>query len=160
MGKKRREPDAGNEGARKRYRRPRAEDLQNLSANIRFMRDAVGWAQDRLADEATLARSHISALEKAQFDARLSTLGALADAFKRPTVDLLFPANGVLFGGTASVVTAKAMIAKLDPKAGKDSKIDWTDPSAVTAVWGKVKQKYEERYGGIPSGQRTKPRRK
>jgi hypothetical protein len=38
-----------------------------------------------------LARSHIDALEKRVFNPRLSTLGALAKAFKIRTADLLLP---------------------------------------------------------------------
>jgi transcriptional regulator with XRE-family HTH domain len=57
--------------------------------NIRAFRRAAGWAQEELAQEANLARSHIGALEHGQLDARISTLGALADAFKVRTADLL-----------------------------------------------------------------------
>jgi len=57
--------------------------------NIRAFRHAAGWAQEELAHEAKLARSHIGALEHGQLDARISTLGALADAFKVRTADLL-----------------------------------------------------------------------
>jgi transcriptional regulator with XRE-family HTH domain len=77
------------EAAPRRHKRPRPEDLENLSTNLRAFRASAGLNQDELADKAQLARSHIGALEKGKLDARLSTLGALADALKRPITDLL-----------------------------------------------------------------------
>jgi DNA-binding XRE family transcriptional regulator len=77
----------------KRHKKPRAHDLETLSVNIRAFRHAAGWAQEELAQEADLARSHIGALEQERLDPRLSTLGALAEAFKVRTADLLLPAS-------------------------------------------------------------------
>jgi DNA-binding XRE family transcriptional regulator len=91
VSKGRREAGAGGEreASPRRHKRPRPEDLDNLSANILAFRTAAKLNQEELADKAKIARSHVGALEKGKLDARLSTLGALADAFKRPITDLL-----------------------------------------------------------------------
>jgi DNA-binding XRE family transcriptional regulator len=76
---------------KKRKRRPRPQDLDILAENVRAFRRAAGWAQEVLAQEADLERSHVGAIEQRKFDVRLSTLGALAKAFKCRTADLLLP---------------------------------------------------------------------
>jgi XRE family transcriptional regulator, regulator of sulfur utilization len=88
---KRRDPATATEGTARgtRHKRPTPMDLETLALNIRSLRNAAGWAQEELAQEANLARSHVGALELQKLDPRLSTLGAIAAAFKVQTSDLL-----------------------------------------------------------------------
>jgi len=73
------------------HRKPRRETLDTLASNIRAFRQAAGWSQDYLAHEAGLYRSYIGDMERCKHNPRLSTLEALADAFRIRIGDLVSP---------------------------------------------------------------------
>jgi DNA-binding XRE family transcriptional regulator len=73
------------------HRKPRRETLEVLSANIRALRKVAKWSQDQLAYEAGLGRSYVGDIERCRHNPRLSTLEALADAFRIRIAELLEP---------------------------------------------------------------------
>jgi transcriptional regulator with XRE-family HTH domain len=73
------------------HRKARPETLDILAVNIRALRKALGWSQDACADQAGLNRSYIGDIERRKHNPRLSTLEALADAFRVRVGDLLTP---------------------------------------------------------------------
>jgi DNA-binding XRE family transcriptional regulator len=77
--------------AKRVYRKPRPETLDILASNIKAFRRAAGWSQDILAHEAGLYRSYIGDIERCKHNPRLSTLEALADAFRVRIGDLVAP---------------------------------------------------------------------
>ncbi len=71
---------------------------EDLARNIRVLRQARGWSQERLADEAAVNRGHVSDLENAKYSARLDRIARIARAFGVAVHVLLDPA-------TASIVS-------------------------------------------------------
>ena len=67
--------------------------MELLSVNIRALRKVAQWSQDQLAYEAGLGRSYVGDIERCRHNPRLSTLEALADAFRVRIPDLLEAPN-------------------------------------------------------------------
>jgi transcriptional regulator with XRE-family HTH domain len=66
-------------------------DREAVGKRIRHLRNARGWDQEALALNSGLANaSSISKIEKAQSDAPLSTLLAIADALAVPPAQLFY----------------------------------------------------------------------
>lgn len=65
-------------------------DIRSVFArNLREARLAKGWSQERLADEAGLDRTYISALERQVYSASLNTLEKLATVLSVTPADLI-----------------------------------------------------------------------
>ena len=60
-----------------------------LGANLALAREAAGFTQGDLAEEAGTSRATIAQIESGEGDPRLSTLGAIADALRVGTFVLL-----------------------------------------------------------------------
>lgn len=68
---------------------------ETLAANVRRQRKRAGFTQEELASASTVPRDTISRIERAQREARLTTLDLLASAMRLSVQDLLagFPAS-------------------------------------------------------------------
>jgi transcriptional regulator with XRE-family HTH domain len=77
-----------------RNREPSQALLRILSANIVRLRNAQGWSQEELADEAGLHRTFVGSVERGERNVTLSTLEALAAALRVPVVQLLTKRSG------------------------------------------------------------------
>lgn len=60
-----------------------------LARRIRDLRQARGWAQDRLAAESGLHRTYIGAIERSEHNVGIDTIVKLANALKVSLKDLL-----------------------------------------------------------------------
>jgi DNA-binding XRE family transcriptional regulator len=65
------------------------QTVQRFAANLRGARLAKGLTQEALADAAELHRTHISLLEKAKRDPKLTTIAKLADGLDTTPGELL-----------------------------------------------------------------------
>ncbi|MFL4968349.1 MAG: helix-turn-helix domain-containing protein [Xanthobacteraceae bacterium] len=72
-----------------RHRKPSPALLRILSANIVRLRDAKGWSQEELADEAGLHRTFVGSVERGERNVTISTLEAFAEAFNVSVIELL-----------------------------------------------------------------------
>ena len=59
-----------------------------LARRIRELRQARGWAQDRLAEESCLHRTYIGAIERSEHNVGIDTIAKLASALKISLKDL------------------------------------------------------------------------
>ncbi|KAF0232403.1 MAG: transcriptional regulator Xre family [bacterium] len=62
-----------------------------LASNMRRLRATRKWSQERLADEATLHRTYVGALERGEQNASLESLAKIAEALKVSIWQLLAP---------------------------------------------------------------------
>jgi transcriptional regulator with XRE-family HTH domain len=69
------------------------EIVERFAANLRAARLAQGMTQEALADAAELHRTHISLLEKAKRDPKLSTIVKLAHGLGTTPIQLLRGVN-------------------------------------------------------------------
>lgn len=75
---------------------PSQDDLRGILAyHLRLMRFEKGWSQERLALEAGLDRTYVSAVERRVWNISLSNLEALAKAVDAPPWKLLRPVSGL-----------------------------------------------------------------
>lgn len=71
---------------------PPEDDLRGILAyHLRLTRFEKGWSQERLALEAGLDRTYVSAVERCVWNISLSNLEALAKAVDTPPWKLLKP---------------------------------------------------------------------
>lgn len=71
---------------------PSESDLRGILAyHLRTLRVDKGWSQERLAFEAGLDRTYVSAVERCVWNVSLSNLEALAKAVNIPPWKLLKP---------------------------------------------------------------------
>lgn len=71
---------------------PAEDNLRGILAyHLRLMRFEKGWSQERLALEAGLDRTYVSAVERSVWNISLSNLEALAKAVNTPPWKLLKP---------------------------------------------------------------------
>ena len=74
--------------------RPRtALACRYLAANVRRLRNELGWTQHALADAADLEPRSVRAIEGAKTAPRLDTIVRLADALRVGIGDLFVPAR-------------------------------------------------------------------
>jgi transcriptional regulator with XRE-family HTH domain len=69
------------------------EIVERFADNLRAERQARGMTQEALADAAELHRTHISLLEKAKRDPKLSTIVKLAHGLGTTPIQLLRGVN-------------------------------------------------------------------
>ena len=62
-----------------------------LAFQIRSRRVAIGWSQERLAFEANLDRTYVSAVERCTWNVSLSNVEKLATALMVKPYELLMP---------------------------------------------------------------------
>ena len=72
-----------------RNREPSQALLRILSANIIRLRNAKGWSQEELADEAGLHRTFVGSVERRERNVTISTLEAFAGALNVSVIQLL-----------------------------------------------------------------------
>ena len=60
-----------------------------LGANIRLVREAKGWSQDKLADESGLHRTYISGIERGVRNPTITIVQQVASALGVSVADLL-----------------------------------------------------------------------
>lgn len=71
---------------------PAKDDLRGiLGFHIRSLRVERGWSQERLAEEAGLDRTYVSAVERSVWNISLGNLEMLARALDVEPWKLLFP---------------------------------------------------------------------
>lgn len=71
---------------------PSEDDLRGILAyHLRLVRFEKGWSQERLALEAGLDRTYVSAVERCVWNISLANLEALAKAVDTPPWKLLKP---------------------------------------------------------------------
>lgn len=66
-----------------------AKLLRRFGMHIRDLRTRHGFSQEGLANEADVPISQVGRIERGEINPTLSTLNALAEAFKMPLHDLL-----------------------------------------------------------------------
>jgi transcriptional regulator with XRE-family HTH domain len=69
------------------------EQRERLGSNLRRLRDERGWSQETLARFAGLHATEVSRLERGTREPRLSTLVAVAAAFRVTIDELLAPSE-------------------------------------------------------------------
>jgi len=62
---------------------------QVLGANVRAIREKLGWSQDRLSDESGLHRTYISGIERGIRNPTVEIVGRLADTLGVSAATLL-----------------------------------------------------------------------
>ena len=70
-------------------RRARERNRQLLGQNIRLAREAKGWTQEELAEQADLDRSYIGSIERGERNISFTTLLKLARALKVKLAQLM-----------------------------------------------------------------------
>ncbi|WP_189369317.1 helix-turn-helix domain-containing protein [Tateyamaria omphalii] len=63
-------------------RTPRSELRDVLARNLRLFRAEVGWSQERLAHEAGLNRTYLSAVERSEQNISVDNIARLAAAMR------------------------------------------------------------------------------
>lgn len=77
-----------------RRQRPGPPDARAiLAANLRRLRAAKGWSQERLGDEAGLHRTFVGSVERRERNISLDNLALLAWALDVPAAELLTPSG-------------------------------------------------------------------
>ena len=66
------------------------------AAQVRAARALMNWSQDELAERAGIAKQTVLRIENGSFDARFSTVNAVASAFRRAGVEMGEDAAGVI----------------------------------------------------------------
>ncbi|TKT71406.1 helix-turn-helix transcriptional regulator [Afipia massiliensis] len=79
---------ASRSGFGKRFPARTSQTAKALGRNVRRLRKEKGWTQDELAAKVKLEQTAISLIENNRANPTLSTLEALAAAFKIPFVEL------------------------------------------------------------------------
>ncbi|MCI5102129.1 helix-turn-helix domain-containing protein [Phaeobacter italicus] len=70
-------------------RTPKSELRDVLARNLRLFRAERGWSQERLAHEAGLNRTYLSAVERSEQNISLDNIAKLAVAMKVSASELL-----------------------------------------------------------------------
>ncbi len=71
---------------------PACDDVRAVLAyNMRLLRVARGWSQERLAHECDLDRSYVSAVERSRWNVSLSNIERFARALQTTPWQLLKP---------------------------------------------------------------------
>lgn len=70
-------------------RRPPSALRNLVAANVRRLRNALGWSQEALAAEASMHRTYIGAVERGERNLSLDALESLAKALKVKPASLL-----------------------------------------------------------------------
>lgn len=71
---------------------PNPDDIRDVLAyNLRMLRVAQGWSQERLANECELDRTYVSAVERSRWNVSLSNIERFAKVLKVSPWQLLKP---------------------------------------------------------------------
>ncbi|WIV52356.1 helix-turn-helix transcriptional regulator (plasmid) [Marivivens sp. LCG002] len=75
---------------------PKSPLRERLATNLRLKRAELGWSQERLAHEAGLNRTYLSAVERSEQNISIDNLWKLATALDTaPEILLSVPAKAV-----------------------------------------------------------------
>ena len=61
----------------------------NLARNLRALRLACGWSQEKMAEECGLHRTYVGAIERGERNVTLQTLNSLAKALGVSAAELI-----------------------------------------------------------------------
>ncbi|UZD89717.1 helix-turn-helix domain-containing protein [Cognatishimia activa] len=68
---------------------PKSPLRDRLATNLRVERAKLGWSQERLAQEASLNRTYLSAIERSEQNISIDNLWRLSQALQIPAEVLL-----------------------------------------------------------------------
>ena len=68
---------------------PHKSPKEILAANVRHLRNAIGLSQEELADRASMHRTYISSVERAERNVSLETLFAISEALGVAPAELI-----------------------------------------------------------------------
>ena len=66
------------------------------AAQVRASRALLGWSQGDLAERAGISKQSVNRVEGGNMDARMSTVSAMAEAFRSAGVEMIEDHTGVI----------------------------------------------------------------